>query len=112
MSYENLGKLLGDGRWAGKIFNGSWTTTTGGTRDIPEAANGNTLWNVGFADAADTERSAAVAAAAAKLASGEVSVYQGPINDNKGNEVLAAGETLDSMAAYSVSFAVEGVTGA
>lgn len=54
----------------------------------------------------------AVAAAAAKLASGEVSVYQGPINDNTGNEVLAAGETLDSMAAYSVSFAVEGVTGA
>ena len=64
MSYENLGKLLGDGRWAGKIFNGSWTTTTGGTRDIPEAATGNTLWNVGFADAADTERSAALAAAA------------------------------------------------
>jgi hypothetical protein len=54
----------------------------------------------------------AVAAMAAKLASGEVSVYQGPINDNKGNEVIAAGETLDSMAAYSVSFAVEGVTGA
>ena len=53
----------------------------------------------------------AVAAAAAKLASGEVSVYQGPLNDNKGNEVLAAGKTLDSKAAYSVPFAVEGVSG-
>lgn len=64
MSYEKLGKLLGDGRWAGKVFNGSWTTATGGMRDIPEAATGNTLWNVGFADAADTERCAAAAAAA------------------------------------------------
>lgn len=53
----------------------------------------------------------AVAAAAAKLASGELSVYQGPLVDNKGTEVLAAGETIDSLGAYSVAFAVEGVTG-
>ena len=53
----------------------------------------------------------AVSAAAAKLASGELSVYQGPLVDNKGTEVLADGETIDSLGAYSVAFAVEGVTG-
>ena len=53
----------------------------------------------------------AVAAVGAKLASGEVSVYQGPLKDNKGKEVVAAGKTLDSQAAYSVAFAVEGVSG-
>lgn len=53
----------------------------------------------------------AVAAAAAKLESGELSVYQGPLNDNQGNEVVPAGETIDALGAYSVGFAVEGVTG-
>lgn len=53
----------------------------------------------------------AVAAVAAKLASGEVSVYQGPLMDNKGKEVVAAGDALDSKAAYLVDFAVEGVSG-
>ncbi len=52
-----------------------------------------------------------VAAAAAKLQSGEIAVYEGPLKDNKGNEVLAAGERLDSQDAYAVAFAVEGVTG-
>ncbi|MCB0998018.1 MAG: BMP family ABC transporter substrate-binding protein [Acidimicrobiales bacterium] len=53
----------------------------------------------------------AVAAAAAELESGELSVYQGPLNDNQGNEVVPAGETIDALGAYSVGFAVEGVTG-
>ncbi len=53
----------------------------------------------------------AVAAADAKLKSGELTVYQGPLKDNQGNEVLAEGEKMDAMAAYSTSFAVEGVTG-
>jgi len=52
----------------------------------------------------------AVAAAKAKLDAGQ-SVYQGPLKDTKGNEKLAAGKSLDSKAAYSVDFAVEGVTG-
>ncbi|MEZ5251383.1 MAG: BMP family ABC transporter substrate-binding protein [Ilumatobacteraceae bacterium] len=38
----------------------------------------------------------AVAAAAAELESGELSVYQGPLNDNQGNEVVPAGETIDA----------------
>ena len=39
----------------------------------------------------------AVAEAAAKLESGEISVYQGPLKDNKGSEVLAAGATIDPV---------------
>lgn len=53
----------------------------------------------------------AVAAAAAKFASGELKVYTGPLTDNTGKEVLAAGETIEGVAAYSVGFAVEGITG-
>ncbi|MEQ8716655.1 MAG: BMP family ABC transporter substrate-binding protein [Acidimicrobiales bacterium] len=52
-----------------------------------------------------------VAASAASLASGELSVYEGPLVDAAGNEVLAEGETIDSLGAYAVDFAVEGVTG-
>lgn len=54
----------------------------------------------------------AVAEAAAKLESGDLFVYQGPLTDNAGNEVLAEGETIDRQGAYEVNFAVEGVTGA
>lgn len=53
----------------------------------------------------------AVAAVAAKFASGELKVYTGPLTDNTGKEVLAAGETIEGVAAYSVDFAVEGITG-
>lgn len=48
---------------------------------------------------------------AAKLASGELSVYTGPLVDTSGNEVLAAGATIDALGAYAIDFAVEGVTG-
>ena len=53
-----------------------------------------------------------VAEVAAKLESGEISVYQGPLVDNTGKEVLAAGETIDKMGAYETNFVLEGVTGA
>jgi basic membrane lipoprotein Med (substrate-binding protein (PBP1-ABC) superfamily) len=52
----------------------------------------------------------AVAEAAAKLASGELAVYTGPLFDGSGTEVLAEGETLDALGAYAVDFAVEGVS--
>ncbi|MFT3855448.1 MAG: BMP family ABC transporter substrate-binding protein [Ilumatobacteraceae bacterium] len=52
-----------------------------------------------------------VAEVATKLASGELSVYTGPLKDTSGTEVLAAGKTIDSLGAYSVDFAVEGVSG-
>ena len=47
----------------------------------------------------------------AKLDSGELHVYAGPLNDNEGNERLAAGETLDSLQAYAIDWPVDGVTG-
>ncbi|MEO8306714.1 MAG: benzaldehyde dehydrogenase [Pseudomonadota bacterium] len=64
MTTETFGKLLGDGRWSGKIFNGKWVTAKGGARDVPEPATGKPLSNVGFADASDIEACAATAAAA------------------------------------------------
>ena len=64
MSTEAFGKLLGDARWSGKIFNGKWVAAKGGARDVPEPATGKPLCNVGFADASDIEAAAAAAAAA------------------------------------------------
>lgn len=52
-----------------------------------------------------------VDAVAAQFASGELSVYAGPLVDNTGTEQVAAGETIDSLGAYAVNWAVEGVTG-
>ena len=52
-----------------------------------------------------------VAAAADQIASGELNVYEGPLVDNAGTERLAAGEVLDSLGAYNLDFAVEGVSG-
>ena len=53
----------------------------------------------------------AVATAEAALKSGDLHVYEGPLMDNKGNQVLAAGETIDSLGAYEINWAVEGVSG-
>lgn len=52
-----------------------------------------------------------VADAAAKIDSGELNVYEGPLNDNTGTERLAAGEVIDSLGAYAIDYAVEGVSG-
>ncbi len=46
-----------------------------------------------------------------QLQSGELVVYTGPLVDVDGNEVLAAGETIDSLGAYAIDFVLEGVTG-
>lgn len=64
MANDTLGKLLGDNRWSGKIFTGSWVAAHGGTRDVNEPATGKPLSKVGFADAQDIESCAAAAAAA------------------------------------------------
>ena len=53
----------------------------------------------------------AVAAAEKKIADGSLNPYTGPLKDTKGNEVLAAGKTIDREGAYKVNFAIEGVTG-
>jgi simple sugar transport system substrate-binding protein len=65
-----------------------------------------------FGDEIPQDVQDAVAEVAAKLESGELNVYEGPLTDNAGNEVLAAGEIIDRQGAYEVSFALEGVTGA
>jgi len=53
----------------------------------------------------------AVAEAESQIASGDLNVYEGPLSDNQGNEVVAAGEVIDSLGSYEVDFAVEGVSG-
>ena len=53
----------------------------------------------------------AVAAEAARIDSGELNVYEGPLYDNEGTLRLAEGETLSSLDAYAITYPVEGVTG-
>lgn len=53
----------------------------------------------------------AVAEAASSIASGDLNVYEGPLTDNLGNEVLAAGSSIDSLGAYGIDYALEGVSG-
>jgi simple sugar transport system substrate-binding protein len=50
-------------------------------------------------------------AARSGLLDGSVNVYEGPLNDNEGNQRLAAGETIDDRAAYDVNWSIEGITG-
>ena len=64
MGNETLGKLLGDGRWSGNSFTGTWTVAHGGKRTVNEPATGQAFCETGFADAQDIETSAAAAAAA------------------------------------------------
>ncbi len=66
MSSLNLGTLLADRRWAGKVFNGQWVVSQGGVHDVAEPATGQLLAQVGFAAAADVEAAAVAAAAAQK----------------------------------------------
>jgi hypothetical protein len=42
---------------------------------------------------------------------GGAAVYTGPLKDTKGTERLPAGQTLDSLSAYAIDWAVEGVQG-
>jgi basic membrane lipoprotein Med (substrate-binding protein (PBP1-ABC) superfamily) len=52
----------------------------------------------------------AVAEAQAKVEA-DGGIYVGPLKDNKGVEKLPAGQTIDSLGAYSIDWAVEGVSG-
>ena len=64
-----------------------------------------------FGDEVPQEVQDQVNAVWAQLQSGKISVYTGPLMDTNGNEVLAAGDTIDSLGAYAIDWAVEGVTG-
>ena len=52
--------------WAGKIFNGSWVTPTGGEYQVVEPATGNTLGTVGRASLEDVRQAAGRAVEAQK----------------------------------------------
>lgn len=88
-----------------RVLNGTWSSIPEG--DVILLDNPLSDWGPNVPqDVKD-----AVAAARAAIDSGDLSVYTGPLNDNQGNQVLAAGETIDSKGAYAVDWAVEGVTG-
>jgi benzaldehyde dehydrogenase (NAD) len=56
--------LLDPAIWTGKIFDGRWSTGSGGVFDVTEPATGATLGALGRADAGDVAKAAAVAARA------------------------------------------------
>ena len=47
----------------------------------------------------------------AKLISGEMHAFDGPINDQQGNEIVAAGEHMSDETLLTMDFYIEGVTG-
>ena len=53
----------------------------------------------------------AVADVASQIADGDLNVYEGPVVDSSGTERVAAGSSLDSVEAYNIGYAVEGVSG-
>ena len=47
--------LLDNRLWAGKAFDGGWTTSLNAARDVTEPATGQVLGRVGIASAADMQ---------------------------------------------------------
>jgi simple sugar transport system substrate-binding protein len=66
-----------------------------------------------FGPAASPAVQAAVTTAASELASGKRFVFSGPLKDNKGNTLLAAGQHMEvtDPALLSMNYLVEGVNG-
>ena len=96
-----------------KVVDGSWSTGDG-----PDHWAGNT-WN-GMGDdylvlTAFKNMPADVAAKAAAardgIASGSLNIFEGPMMDNKGNEVLAAGDVLDDGGLWGMNYYLDGVLG-
>ena len=88
-----------------RVLNGTWASVAEG--DVILLDNPLSDWGPNVPQHVKDE----VAAARAAIDSGELSVYQGPLNDNEGNQRLAAGEALDSKGGYAIDWAVEGVSG-
>lgn len=96
-----------------KVVDGSWSTGDG-----PDHWAGNT-WN-GMGDDylvltafKNMPADVAVKAAAARdgIASGSLNIFEGPMTDNKGNEVLAAGAVLDDGGLWGMNYYLDGVLG-
>ena len=86
-----------------KVLDGTWTTRS--DVDMLESPLGE--WGPEVPqDVRDK-----VAEVAAQIASGDLNVYEGPLVDTSGTERVAAGESLDSLGAYNIDWAVEGVSG-
>ena len=58
-------RLSDSAQWSGKIYNGRWVGSAGGTIDVQEKATGSALATVGLANGADV-RAAALAAKVAQ----------------------------------------------
>ena len=85
------------------VLDGTWSaSSTPILLDTPLGAMG---------DQVPQEVQDAVATAAAAFEDGSLNVYEGPLVDNTGNEVLAAGDTIDAQGAYELNFALDGVSG-
>lgn len=90
-----------------EILDGTWT---------PESYYGNMKDGyVGLAEMSDlvpADVQAAVKDAQAKIESGELKPFTGPIKDNAGNIVVPEGTTLDRAGIWQINYLVEGATGA
>ena len=96
-----------------KVIDGSWSTGDG-----PDHWAGNT-WNgmgddylvlTAFKNMPADVASKAVAARDG-IASGSLNIFEGPMMDNKGNEVLAAGAVLDDGGLWGMNYYLDGVIG-
>ncbi len=60
-------------------------------------------------DLVDADTKAKVEEVKAQMMAGEFPIFKGPIKDNKGNEVVPAGTTLDREGIWMTNYLVEGV---
>jgi len=95
------------------VMDGSWTTGEG-----PEHWAGNTWNGLGDDYLVLTEFKNMPADIAAKataardgIASGSLNIFEGPMMDNKGNEVLATGAVLDDGGLWAMNYYLDGVLG-
>lgn len=89
------------------IMDGTWT---------PESYYGNLtdgyVQLAPMSDLVPADVQAAVNDAKAKIESGELKPFTGPIKDNTGKEVVPAGTSLDRAGIWQIDYLVEGATGA
>jgi len=95
------------------VIDGSWTTGEG-----PDHWAGNTWNGLGDDYLVLTEFKNMPADIAAKataardgIASGSLNIFEGPMMDNKGNEVLATGAVLDDGGLWAMNYYLDGVLG-
>ena len=96
-----------------QVMDGSWTTGEG-----PDHWAGNT-WN-GLSDDylvltefknMPADVAAKAAAARDGIASGSLNIFEGPMMDNKGNEILPAGTVLDDGGLWAMNYYLDAVLG-